>query len=271
MKTDNRDDFPDSVRDAIARKSGYRCSNPNCPTRASLIGASSDGRKKINMGIVAHIRAAAPGGARYDPTMTPQERGGEENGLFLCRHCAALVDADDTAYPPEVLHQWRRMAYQRAAQSLAMSPDSSGREGPAEDPRCWPVLSELVRVCLCTYQTQGQVSKTARFRSYAGILYRLFFEQLTEETDYGRQEQLWMAAIGEITGDVLEQTSCRVARHDRGFPRRYRYLMEELETYSFRPQEQKARALDAIETTIRELFRSGEAFGLKENNSREIF
>lgn len=223
------------------------------------------------MGIVAHIRAAAPGGARYDPSMSPEERGGEENGLFLCRHCAALVDVDDTAYPPAVLHHWKRMAYQRATQSLTMSADDSAGDGPVEDSRCWPVLSELVRVCLCIYQTQGQISKGARFRSYAGILYRLLFEQLPKEADYDKQLELWRTAIDQITWDVLESTHCRAARYDSSFPRRYRYLMEELETYSFRPQDQRARVLDAIESTVRELFRSGEAFGLKENNSREFF
>lgn len=259
----NRDDFPAVVRHQIEKKSAYRCSNPDC--RRMLIGPSEDFKKVVYMGVVAHICAAAPNGLRYDRMMSAEERASEENGLLLCRYCAALVDVDERSYPPELLRLWKRQAYQ-LAQDLLASP-----AGGTEDARCWQTVRELVRVCLCTYQTQGTVSKDARFRSYAGILYQLLFEELPQEPDYDQQIKLWSAAIDQILWDALESVHVRAARYDRSFPRRYRYLMEELRTYAFQPQEQKARLLNMIEVTVQELFRSGEAFGLKENNAREIF
>ena len=249
-----RDEFPIRIRRQIARKSGYRCSNPAC--RRMLIGPSEDFRKVVFLGIVSHICAAAPGGPRYDPEMTPEERSGEENGLLLCRYCAALVDADDRAYPAHLLRVWKRQACQFALEQLSAPADGAG------DSLCWSVVQELVRLCLCSEQTQGRVSGDARFRSYAGILYRLFFEELPREHGYDGQLRLWRDAIEKISADALEPAPFRVSSHNRSFPRRYRYLMEELETYSFDPAAHRARVLNTIKAEVRRLFLSGDALGL---------
>ena len=90
-----RDDFSVKVKHLIEKKSAYRCSNPAC--RRMTIGPSEDFKKIQYLGVVSHICAAAPGGPRYDPAMSPEERAGEENGLLLCRYCAALIDTDETA------------------------------------------------------------------------------------------------------------------------------------------------------------------------------
>lgn len=258
-----RDNFPAKIRHQIEKKSGYRCSNPAC--RRMLIGPSEDFKKFIYMGEVSHICAASPGGPRYDPAMTSEERAGEENGVLLCKYCAALVDADERSYPAALLRLWKTQAYQFALDLLTAPADN------VENSLCWSVVCELVRLCLCTYQTQGHVLKDARFRSYAGILYRLFFEDLPRETDYDKQMQLWTRAIDKIASDVLESVPVRSAHYDRSFPRRYRYLMEELQTYSFDAGSCRARTLNVMEAEIRRMFLSGEAFGLKENNAKELF
>lgn len=258
-----RDDFPAKIRHQIEKKSGYRCSNPAC--RKMLIGPSEDFKKSIYMGTVSHICAAAPGGPRYDPAMSSEDRAGEENGLLLCRYCAALVDADETSYPVDLLRLWKRQAYQFAMNMLAAPADHT------EDTLCWSVVRELVRVCLCAYQTQGRVSEGARFRSYAGTLYQLFFETLPRETNYDKQMQLWLCAIKKITFDALESAAVRSAHHDGSFLHRYRYLMEELQTYSFDADTCRARVLNTIEAEVRRMFLSEEAFGLKENNTKKTF
>ena len=154
--------------------------------------------------------------------MTHEERFGEENGILLCREHAALIDIDDSPYPAELLRQWKLMAYKRLQESLAeLTTDPT-------DHRSWSAVRELVRICLCTCQTQGTIVKGARFRSYSGILYQLLFEDLPQEPDYDKQTELWMSAIHKIASDALEPVHCRVSRHDRSFPRHYRYIMEEL-------------------------------------------
>lgn len=226
-----------------------------------LIGPDKVFKKAIYVGVVAHICAAAPNGPRYDSFITPEERSGEGNGILLCREHAAIIDIDEASYPVELLKQWKQMAYKRA-QELVDDPDNH---------RCWSVVRELVQKCLCTYQTQGTISKGAKFRSYSGILYQLLFEDLPQEPAYDKQMELWVSAIDKIVFDALEPMRCRVSRYDHSFPRHYRYITEELKTYSFDPQHSKAKLIDIIEATVRELFQSGEVFGLKENNEREIF
>lgn len=250
----NRDDFSVKVRHLIEKKSAYRCSNPAC--RRMTIGPSEDFKRIRYLGVVSHICAAAPGGPRYDSSMTPEERAGEENGLLLCRYCAALIDTDEVAYPPQLLHMWREQAYRMAAEDLAAPADGT------VDSRCWSVIRRLVRECLCSYHTEGELSPKANLRSCAGILYRLFFETLPRETDYQRQLAFWSEAMGEICADSLKPGSCRISHYDRSFPRRYRVLMEELGTYSIVPRERRAQILNHMEAEIRELFQAGTVFGL---------
>lgn len=258
-----RDDFPLRVRRQIERKSGFRCSNPTCGRMT--VGPSADGDKVVNMGVVAHICAAAPNGPRYDASMTPEERRAEDNGLLLCRYCASRIDFDERAYPPELLRNWKEQTYRLAWELLAVP--SAGET----DPRGWTVIRDLVRTCLSAYQTHGQLSQTARYRSYAGVLYRLLFEDLPKQDTHDRQMELWLEAVQRIADDVLERVSCRAARYGGGFPGQYRVLMEELRTYSFDVRERKESVMNVMENTVHGLFQTGEAFGLKENNLREIF
>jgi hypothetical protein len=64
----------------------------------------------MNIGVAAHICAAAPGpGARrYRADMTPEQRKSLENGIWLCQDCAKAIDSDDPAFSEEVLHGWKR-------------------------------------------------------------------------------------------------------------------------------------------------------------------
>lgn len=86
------------------------------------------------------------------------------------------------------------------------------------------------------------------------------------ETNYDQQVTLWLLAIDKIALDVLESVPFRTSHHDRSFPRRYQYLMEELQTYSLDVSAHKAQVLNVIEAEVRQLFLSGVAFGLKEHN-----
>jgi hypothetical protein len=101
----NRDDFPNSVKRTLAERANQRCSNPDCGRPTS--GPHSISNKSIILGVAAHIHAAAPGGKRYDPNMTPEQRSAIENGIWLCSTCAKLIDSDETKYSPELLKKWK--------------------------------------------------------------------------------------------------------------------------------------------------------------------
>jgi hypothetical protein len=67
-----RDDFSKETKDILAKRVGLQCSNPNC--RRPTSGPQTHPRKAVNIGVAAHICAAAPGGPRYDTRMTEEDR-----------------------------------------------------------------------------------------------------------------------------------------------------------------------------------------------------
>jgi hypothetical protein len=111
-----RDDFTSSIKAKIARRAGYLCSNPRC--RRLTVGAARGHNGAQNIGVIAHITAASPGGARYDARLTPEQRGGADNGLLLCQAHAHLVDHDEKTFTVEVLRKWKLDAERYSSESL---------------------------------------------------------------------------------------------------------------------------------------------------------
>lgn len=103
-----RDDFSSAKKQLLANRVGLKCSNPMC--RKLTCGANKNPEKITNIGVAAHICAAAKGGPRYDASMTPQERKSFENGIWLCQSCSKLIDTDTTRYTKETLQSWKRIA-----------------------------------------------------------------------------------------------------------------------------------------------------------------
>lgn len=67
-----RDEFSAETKDVLARRAGMRCSWPNCDQLTA--GPREDPPKAVNVGVAAHICAAAPGGPRYAAEMTAEAR-----------------------------------------------------------------------------------------------------------------------------------------------------------------------------------------------------
>lgn len=111
-----RDDFPIPVKDLLAKRVGFRCSNPACGKPTS--GPQEDPMKSINIGVAAHITAASPEGARYNPALSSDERKSPANGIWLCQDCAKLVDNDGNRYTVEVLQHWKAVSESAALRSL---------------------------------------------------------------------------------------------------------------------------------------------------------
>lgn len=103
-----RDDFKLNVKESLAKRVCYICSNPNC--RKPTSGPHSEPERTISIGVAAHITAAAPGGKRYNPALTSEERKSINNGVWLCQSCSRLIDTDEQRYSVELLEKWRRQA-----------------------------------------------------------------------------------------------------------------------------------------------------------------
>jgi len=112
-----RDDFFVSVKDALAKRVAFRCSNPKCDDATS--GPHTEDARFLNLGVASHITAAASGGPRFDESLTPEERASIDNGIWLCQRCAKLVDNDPTRYSVSLLRTWKVAAEARALRALS--------------------------------------------------------------------------------------------------------------------------------------------------------
>src|SRR5579884_1270687 len=108
-----RDEFPRDVVEALAKRVACRCSNPDCSRITS--GPNSNPAKWTNLGVAAHITAAAVGGPRYDSTLGSDARKSAENGIWLCQRCAKLIDSDVDKYPTPLLKSWKARRSSSAA------------------------------------------------------------------------------------------------------------------------------------------------------------
>lgn len=106
--SNNRDDFSQKVKNLLAKRSAYRCNNPKC--KHITIGANSNPLKSTNIGVAAHITAAAPNGPRYNPNMSTDERASISNAIWLCQTCSVLIDKDPDMYPCDLLNKWKKNA-----------------------------------------------------------------------------------------------------------------------------------------------------------------
>jgi hypothetical protein len=111
-----RDEFSRETKEIAAKRVGLRCSNPNC--RRPTSGPQARSRKTVNIGVVAHITAAAPGGPRYDERATQEERCSIDNALWVCQNCAKLIDNDPARYTADLLRRWRHLSEEAARLAL---------------------------------------------------------------------------------------------------------------------------------------------------------
>jgi hypothetical protein len=123
-----RDDFPPAVKEVLAKRVGFRCSNPVC--RQLTSGPQVDATKAVNVGVASHITAASVGGPRYDGLLTPDERSHPNNGVWLCQKCGKLVDNDAVRYPVPLLREWKRLGEDAAIREVEGGP--SQRPGLAQ-------------------------------------------------------------------------------------------------------------------------------------------
>ena len=142
-----RNDFSLKTKELLAKRVGYKCSSPSC--RRSTTGPKEDSFGSVNIGVAAHITAAAPGGPRFDLNLAEKQRGAYENGIWLCQACAKLVDNDSDKYSVEVLGRWKQEAEAAAQQELE-------HPGAAEVAPVYVDKTSIVSI----NQSGGQVAKT---------------------------------------------------------------------------------------------------------------
>lgn len=112
----SRDDFTKHTIDTLAKRVSNHCSNPAC--RKPTTGPHTTEVKAVNIGVAAHITAAAPRGPRFDESLTAVQRKSISNGIWLCQVCAKLVDNDPARYTIGLLRSWKDEAEATALREL---------------------------------------------------------------------------------------------------------------------------------------------------------
>lgn len=115
----NRDEFPEKIKTAVAARAGWHCSFTGCAKLT--VGPSDESPAAIaKIGIAAHICGAASGqgSRRYVADMSPEERAGIENAIWLCADHATLIDRDEITYTSEILRKMKRVHEAACAQAM---------------------------------------------------------------------------------------------------------------------------------------------------------
>lgn len=100
-----RDDFKAQTKATLGKRSGFQCAI----CQATTIGPSAETPMSVtNIGVAAHIAAAAPGGPRYDALMSSKDRSAVTNGIWLCQNHAKLIDTDTKTWTVSKLHQIKK-------------------------------------------------------------------------------------------------------------------------------------------------------------------
>lgn len=110
MAKSERENFTDAVRRTVARNAMYVCSNPECLRVTGFVTTSG---KPRSIAQAAHIASAVDDGPRGESLVPMRDgstaaRGDEANAVWLCMPCHYKIDADEDAFPTEVLVAWKR-------------------------------------------------------------------------------------------------------------------------------------------------------------------
>jgi hypothetical protein len=191
-----RDEFTEHTKRGLAHRAGYRCSNPDCA--AWTIGPGSDPESVVKIGVAAHITGASPGGPRYDPTLTSEERRASANGIWLCHNCGKVVDSDVTKHDVRTLQRWKRLAEANARVRL-------GRVTVGIQPYQPPLSDEEAQI-LVAASISGEIAVFSSDQS--GKFVRAGKRDFWDERD---------AAVGEVYLEALQSLITRgLVRHDGG-------------------------------------------------------
>lgn len=147
-----RDEFRLPVKRVLAHRVGLLCSNSSC--RASTTGPQANPSNATNIGVAAHITAAASGGPRFNESLSNTQRQHATNGIWLCQNCAKLIDSDPMTYSVNVLLEWKAQAEDCARRQIgkakSIANNRSERQIVAALKRDHQMRDELHRALLKT-------------------------------------------------------------------------------------------------------------------------
>jgi hypothetical protein len=185
-----RHDFLAKTVNLLARRVGFRCSNPNC--RKLTSGPQANSLGAINIGVAAHINAASEGGPRFDSAMSEAERRSGENGIWLCQDCAKLIDSDVNRFTPDLLRRWRALSEEAALLEL-VRPGAGSRTYKAD-----VELLKFYAVCLDRPAFQDRFARSEEHLAHFDKAIEDTITAINTGVLYNRDGRLLKRARGKI-------------------------------------------------------------------------
>jgi hypothetical protein len=196
-----RDNFSAATKELLAKPVGLVCSNPECQQPTS--GPQVNPQGVVNIGVAAHVTAASPGGARYDPELSPEQRIDSSNGIWLCQTCSKLIDSDCERFTREVLEGWKRAAERSAAQALTQGRQAgisnTQQMGFAKIERLMPALLEEMREDLKNHLATRQFIIMDRRWIYNGSGVLMYYYNDHDDLDGKIQVLANMGFVHDVT------------------------------------------------------------------------
>lgn len=115
-----RDEFARQVQVELSIRAGLRCSLCKVLTK----GPADRPVGVLNIGVASHIRAAAPGGPRFDAAQSVTDRRSSTNAIWLCANCARRIDRDVDNFPSAVLIDRKARHEEEVRLSVGQVPSS---------------------------------------------------------------------------------------------------------------------------------------------------
>ena len=118
-----------------------------------------------------HITAAAPGGPRYDASLTREERRHQSNGIWLCQIHAKQIDDDEKAFKVETLKAWKEKAEGEASAVITRlqtlpPPDNALDQEDLESARRLGFSAEVSHDAIKARVREAACADIAAFKSY---------------------------------------------------------------------------------------------------------
>lgn len=211
-----RDEFTAEIKHVLAARVGLLCSNPQC--RAPTAGPQSDPVKVVNIGVAAHITAAAAGGPRFDSGITPEQRSAATNGIWLCQNCAKRIDNDAPRFSAELLRAWKIVAESLADSVLGRPVSIPAPVSAPSTPKEQAVAAVAAKAS--NAESVVRVFMESLAKQLAGISGRLHtesrptFEEFSAGLEAARPT---VQEFCEVAGAVAEFNPALVTRLFRGF------------------------------------------------------
>lgn len=169
-----RDDFSSATKASLAKRSAFLCAI----CRAITVGPSAESASSIsNVGVAAHIIAAAPGGPRYDPSLTPAARSDITNGIWLCQTHAKLIDDDCVQWTASNLRETKRRHEEYVRRTIGIPSRPHARAARPPEARGTGLIAP---------REFGFINVRALIAPYKSVLGPMLLDRgLTDDTEMG--------------------------------------------------------------------------------------